>query len=91
MFFICVSPWVDEIKQYDTGPMFLLISTKSDPRQSADSPVSKAEGHQLKDEIGAFGYVECSTIKCQGVKHAFDQAILYAVNPPRRGGCCTLE
>jgi small GTP-binding protein len=83
--------WVDEIKQYVRNPVFLLVGTKQDLRESSDSPVSTEEGEKLRDEIGAFAYVECSAIKCLGVKDAFDKAILHAVHPPRKGGCCSVE
>jgi small GTP-binding protein len=85
------SKWVDEIKQYVKDPLFLLIGTKSDLRAGAQAPVSEAEGNALKAAIGAFGYVECSAIKCQGVKEAFDHAIVHAVRPRGGGGCCSVQ
>jgi small GTP-binding protein len=83
--------WVDEIKQYVKEPMFLLVGTKQDLRDSAEGPVSPQEGEQLKDQIGAFAYVECSAIKCQGIKDAFDKAIVNAVHPPGAKGCCCVQ
>jgi small GTP-binding protein len=83
--------WVDEIKQYVKGPLFLLVGTKQDLRDSADSPVSTQDGEALRDQIGAFAYVECSAIKCQGIKDAFDKAIVHAVNPPGNEGCCFVQ
>jgi small GTP-binding protein len=83
--------WVDEIKQYVKNPMFLLVGRKQDLRESAESPVSPQEGEALKDQIGAFAYVEYSAIKCQGLKDAFDKAIVYAANPPSKGGCCSVQ
>jgi GTPase SAR1 family protein len=83
--------WVDEIKQYVKDPAFLLVGTKEDLRDSADSPVSQSEGEALKAQIGAFAYCECSAIKCQGIKDVFDQAILYAASPQGRGSCCIVQ
>jgi hypothetical protein len=34
--------------------MLLLVGTKEDMRDSADSPVSREEGEVLKGQIGAF-------------------------------------
>jgi small GTP-binding protein len=84
------SKWVDEIKQYVKSPNLLLVGTKADLRDT--SSVTQEQGEQLKSDIGAFAYVECSAIKCQGVKDVFDQAIVYAASPPGGGGCgCTVE
>jgi hypothetical protein len=57
----------------------------------ADSPVSAAEGYQMKEALGAFDYMECSAIKCEGVKDAFDRAIVHAINRPGKGGCYTVQ
>jgi GTPase SAR1 family protein len=83
--------WVDEIKQYVKDPKLLLVGTKEDLRDSSDNPVSTAEGESLKAQIGAFDYIECSAIRCQGVKDVFDRAIVHAVSPAGGGGCCSVQ
>jgi small GTP-binding protein len=83
--------WVDEIKQYVKDPKLLLVGTKEDLRDSAENPVTTAEGEALKAQIAAFDYIECSAIKCQGVKDVFDRAIVHAVSPAGGGGCCTVQ
>jgi hypothetical protein len=37
----------------------------------------------LANIIGAFDYMECSTIKGQGVREVFDEAMLQVLQPPR--------
>jgi small GTP-binding protein len=83
--------WIDEIKQYSKDPVLLLVGTKSDLRETADDPVSAEDGAALARQIGAFEYVECSAIKCQGVKDVFDRAIVHAVSPAGGGGCCNVQ
>jgi GTPase SAR1 family protein len=82
--------WADEIKSYIKKPHFLLIGTKMDLRDSSESSVSRSEGEVLRDEIGAFDYIECSAFKCEGVKEVFDRAIVHAVGP-REGHCCSVQ
>jgi small GTP-binding protein len=83
--------WVDEIKQYSKDPVLLLVGTKADLRETADDPVSVEDGKTLARQIGAFDYIECSAIKCQGVKDVFDRAIIQAVTPAGGGGCCQVQ
>jgi GTPase SAR1 family protein len=86
--------WVSEIKQHVKDPVVLLVGTKTDLRAGdPDSALSVEDGKALAQQIGAAGYVECSAIKCEGVKDVFDKAILLGVNPPQEssGGCCSVE
>jgi small GTP-binding protein len=83
--------WVDEIKQCSKDPVLLLVGTKADLRDAADDPVSGPDGEALARQIGAFEYIECSAIKCQGVKDVFDKAIVHAVSPAAGGGCCNVQ
>jgi small GTP-binding protein len=83
--------WVVEIKQHVKEPQFLLVGTKADLRDSTDGSLSPEDGKALAAQIGAFDYVECSAIKCEGVKDVFDKAIVRAVNPPKSGGCCEVQ
>jgi GTPase SAR1 family protein len=83
--------WVDEIKQYSSDPVILLVGTKGDLRAAAKEPVGQKEAKDMALKIGAFDYVECSAAKCQGVNDVFDKAIFYAVNPPREKGCCRVQ
>jgi small GTP-binding protein len=79
--------WIDEIKMYVPDPVCLLVGTKADLREDIEAQVSEAEAMLLARNIGAFDYMECSAIKCQGVKDIFDAAIVQVTNPPVRGGC----
>jgi small GTP-binding protein len=82
--------WVVEIKQHVKDAAFLLIATKADLRGTADSPLSPEDGKALAQQIGALGYMECSAIKCEGIKDVFDRAIVLAMEPPGGGGCCNV-
>jgi small GTP-binding protein len=79
--------WIDEIKEYVPDPLCLLVGTKADLREGAEAAVSNAEGLLLTRNIGAFAYMECSAIRCEGVKEVFEAAILQVLHPPAQGGC----
>jgi small GTP-binding protein len=67
--------WVVEIKQHVKDAAFLLVGTKSDLRATADSPLTAEDGRALQAQIGALDFLECSTMKCDGIKDVFDRAI----------------
>jgi small GTP-binding protein len=79
---------VVEIKQHVKDAVFLLVATKADLRSTSDSPLSAEHGKALAQQMGAVGYMECSAMKCEGIKDVFDRAIVYAMEPPGGGGCC---
>jgi small GTP-binding protein len=86
--------WVAEIKQHVKNPTVLLVGTKADLRESEpESALSLEDGVAMAQQIGAIDYIECSAIKCQGVKDVFDRAIVAAVKPAEKasGGCCCLQ
>jgi small GTP-binding protein len=83
--------WVPEIRQYAKNPVFLLVGTKADLRATTESAITTEEGRGLAKHMGAFNYIECSAIKCEAVKDVFDAAIVQAINPPTRGGCCSVQ
>ncbi|KAK8899877.1 hypothetical protein M9Y10_002200 [Tritrichomonas musculus] len=64
------SKWINEIREYEPNKKIVLIGMKSDLRDnfhiSSDeemSPISTLKGEQLKMEIKALEYVECSSLK----------------------------
>jgi small GTP-binding protein len=85
--------WFQEVKahQGSCSPLYLLVGTKSDLRDTAERPVKVEEGRQLASQLGCFDYMECSAIKCEGVKEIFQVAIDHAITPPGRGGCCSVQ
>jgi hypothetical protein len=50
--------------------LFLLIGTKSDSTQTADSSISHAQGQALNSAVIVFDYLDCSEIKGEGVTSA---------------------
>jgi len=87
--------WYQEIKQHigSSKPLFQIVGTKADLRQSAENPITPAEGKGLAQQLGAIGYVECSAIKCEGVKDVFDNSIGAVVARQAGGGgsCCSVQ
>jgi GTPase SAR1 family protein len=82
--------WADEVKLYTKTPKLLLVGTKTDLRSSSQDSISQSEGETLRNEIGAFAYVECSAFRCEGVKEVFDHAILHMVKPGEKH-CCSIQ
>jgi len=48
------------------------------------SAVTTAQGEELRKQIGAAAYIECSSKTQQNVKSVFDTAIKVVLQPPRR-------
>jgi len=72
--------WVPELKHYSPGTPLLLVGTKEDLRGTVSGiegreEVSYEEGKQLKNEIKAVSYLECSAITKNGIKAVFDTAV----------------
>ncbi|ELP91479.1 Rho GTPase, putative [Entamoeba invadens IP1] len=77
--------WLPEIKQYNPNTPILLIGFKSDLRESngnieSDFPqgiyqrITTEQGLQMAKDIGAMGYIECSTINDINVNMVFEKA-----------------
>lgn len=84
--------WLEEIKHYSKDPTLLLVGTKTDLRGTPNTEnVTEEEARAMAKAVGAFDYVECSALKCEGVKDVFDKAIVRAVDPPPgESGCCNV-
>lgn len=72
--------WYQEINKYAPNTPFILVGTKLDIRESKKGEtselfVTKAQGEELKKELGAFQYVECSARTQVNMKQVFDEAI----------------
>lgn len=78
-----VDKWSPEVNHYAPGVPQLLVGTKMDMREAKikdsheDSfdPITKEEGKELAEDIGAVGYVECSAKTRSGLKQIFEEAI----------------
>ena len=43
--------------------------------QKGQRPVQTQDGNELATSLGAFGYIECSALTQENLKHVFDEAI----------------
>ena len=87
--------WVPEITQHGPkGAPFILVGTQMDLREDSDilfkltkskeKPVAKEMGDRLAKQIHAAKYMECSALTQVGLKDIFDEAILLALEPPKK-------
>ena len=84
------SKWNPEVAHHVPNAPKILVGTKTDLRDDADtlamlqdkrqSPVSVSDAEALAKEINA-KYVECSARTQRGLKAVFDEAIRAALNP----------
>ena len=84
------SKWYPEISHHAPGVPFILVGTKMDLRDDENtvellsdknlSPITSSEGEQLAAEIGAYKYVECSSLTQGGLKQVFDDGIRCVLN-----------
>ncbi|KFK37274.1 hypothetical protein AALP_AA4G235800 [Arabis alpina] len=82
--------WVPELRHYAPAVPIVLVGTKLDLREnkqfSMNYPgactISTEQGQELRKEIGALAYIECSSKTQQNVKAVFDAAIKVVLQPP---------
>ncbi|XP_057801485.1 rac-like GTP-binding protein 5 [Salvia miltiorrhiza] len=83
--------WVPELRHYAPSVPIVLVGTKLDLREDKqfkkDYPgactISTEQGEELKKQIGAVAYIECSAKTQQNVKAVFDAAIKVVLRPPK--------
>ncbi|KAH0707827.1 hypothetical protein KY289_012903 [Solanum tuberosum] len=84
--------WMPELRRFAPDVPIVLVGTKLDLRDGngylADhmdsNIITPAQGEELRKQIGAAAYVECSSKTQQNVKAVFDTAIKVVLQPPRR-------
>ncbi|KAI3724858.1 hypothetical protein L1987_64625 [Smallanthus sonchifolius] len=84
--------WMPELRRFAPNVPVVLVGTKLDLRNDngylADHAgydvITSAQGEELRKQIGAAAYIECSSKTQQNVKAAFDTAIKVVLQPPRR-------
>ncbi|EPZ32306.1 hypothetical protein ROZALSC1DRAFT_27514 [Rozella allomycis CSF55] len=98
------SKWYPEISHHAPHTPIILVGTKLDLREDKDtleklrekrtSPITYFQGDQLRKEIGAVKYLECSALTQKGLKQVFDEAIRAVLSPQpkesRKKGCIML-
>ncbi|KAM7276619.1 hypothetical protein ACFE04_018485 [Oxalis oulophora] len=83
--------WIPELRHYAPTVPIVLVGTKFDLRDDRQyfidhpgaTPISTAQGEELKKMIGASVYIECSSKTQQNVKAVFDAAIKVVLQPPK--------
>ncbi|GMH02960.1 hypothetical protein Nepgr_004799 [Nepenthes gracilis] len=84
--------WIPELKHYAPGVPVVLVGTKLDLRDDKQFlvdhpgavPISPAQGEELRKQIGAPVYVECSSKTHLNIKAVFDAAIKVVLQPPKQ-------
>ncbi|GER56878.1 Rac-like GTP-binding protein 3 [Striga asiatica] len=87
-----IKKWIPELQHFAPGIPLVLVGTKL-------VPVSTMQGEELRRQIGASYYIECSSKTQQNVKAVFDAAIRVVIKPPQnqrekkkpRKGCMGFE
>uniref|UniRef100_K7N227 Rac-like GTP-binding protein ARAC7 n=1 Tax=Glycine max TaxID=3847 RepID=K7N227_SOYBN len=77
-----------ELRRFAPNVPIVLVGTKLDRGYVADhmgsNVITSAEGEEMRKQIGAAAYIECSSKNQQNVKAVFDTAIKVVLEPPRR-------
>lgn len=84
--------WMPELRRFAPNVPIVLVGTKLDLRDNisylSDHPgvsvVTSAQGEELRRQIGAVAYIECSSKTQQNVKAVFDAAVKAVLQPSRR-------
>uniref|UniRef100_A0A3P8TYP9 Ras homolog family member Gb n=1 Tax=Amphiprion percula TaxID=161767 RepID=A0A3P8TYP9_AMPPE len=83
--------WHPEVSHHCPGVPILLVGTKSDLRNDAETqkklkeqnqtPVTHQQGAALARQIQAVRYLECSALNQDGIKDVFTEAVRAFLNP----------
>ncbi|XP_057802385.1 rac-like GTP-binding protein ARAC7 isoform X2 [Salvia miltiorrhiza] len=85
--------WMPELRRFTPNVPIVLVGTKLDLRDDmgyladhigGSNIITTAQGEELRKQIGAAAYIECSSKTQQNVKGVFDTAIKVVLQPPRR-------
>ncbi|EGG21384.1 Rho GTPase [Cavenderia fasciculata] len=84
-----IKKWYAEITQnMDVVPPIILVGTKLDLRSkqkiNGEDPVTVEMGEQMRAEIGAFKYCECSALTQDGLTNVFEEAGRVVLFPPSK-------
>ena len=88
------SKWYPELHKHAPKVPIILVGTKIDERENVgpiDSmqrkkpkTITHAQGLELKKEISAVKYLECSSVSRKGLKQIFDEAVRVVLSPNER-------
>ena len=86
--------WFKEVSEYCQDKPIILVGLNSDLREEFESkaeefkakqmePIPREKGEEMAKRIGACTYIECSVLKARNITEIFDEAVRYALNPPK--------
>ncbi|CAH9109611.1 unnamed protein product [Cuscuta europaea] len=81
-----------ELRRFAPNVPIVLVGTKLDLRDDnryladhmGSNIITPSQGEELRRQIGASAYIECSSKTQQNVKAVFDTAVKVVLQPPRR-------
>lgn len=87
--------WLPEIKEHCPDTPYILVGLKSDLRDGFSQnaaeykskgwePIPSSKGEEMKNEIGAKCYIECSALKQYHLKEVFDTAVKIVIHPQNK-------
>ncbi|KAI3939703.1 hypothetical protein MKX01_029865 [Papaver californicum] len=84
--------WMPELRRFAPNVPIILVGTKLDLRDNREymndhmdyGAITSAQGEELRKQIGAAAYIECSSKTQQNIKAVFDTAIKAVLQPPKR-------
>ncbi|KAI3912828.1 hypothetical protein MKW92_034127 [Papaver armeniacum] len=84
--------WMPELRRFAPNVPIILVGTKLDLRDNRGymndhmdyGAITSAQGEELRKQIGAAAYIECSSKTQQNIKAVFDTAIKAVLQPPKR-------
>uniref|UniRef100_A0ACD5U6Z4 Uncharacterized protein n=1 Tax=Avena sativa TaxID=4498 RepID=A0ACD5U6Z4_AVESA len=84
--------WIPELQHHAPGVPVVLVGTKLDLREDEHYlmdhpgmiPVTTTQGEELRKQVGALYYIECSSKTQQNVKAVFEAAIKVGIHPPSK-------
>ena len=93
-FYNIKSKWWLELTHHAPGVPIFLVGTKLDLKYDqyvlrnlnlkGQKIIETADVEQLKNEINAAGYIECSSLSQENLKNLFDEAIRIAINSRKK-------
>lgn len=93
------SKWVPEVRHHCPDTPIVLVGTKKDLRDDPEfikileekdqKPITYKEGEQMKQDVGAADFGECSARTQDGLRDIFNKCIAVVLEPPqeeKKGG-----
>ncbi|KAH0791253.1 GTP-binding protein rhoA [Histomonas meleagridis] len=82
--------WLPEVKKFCKGAAYILVGLQSDLRDenSSEEIVTTKQGEEMKEKIGAYGYIEASVDKYSNINEVFELALRAVIaKQQKKKGC----